>query len=225
MDADDVFRERPSGTTPRNARDWLVDATCFVVSALIAISLTKHTLDSDASTFTQMVAVITAAGSCLALCWRRRWPVPIAALLAALTCFWPASQIPALICLGTVAARRSRRSLVAVVAVQLISIATRFVYEFPDFQFALTIHSSSGVTDGVGIVYSVLLLIIVMTWGSYIQARRQLVASLRERAVKVEAEQHLRISQARISERSRIAREMHDVLAHRISLISLQASA
>ena len=40
-----------------------------------------------------------------------------------------------------------------------------------------------------------------------------------------EAEQELRVEQVRYAERTRIAREMHDVLAHRISLLSLHAGA
>ena len=59
----------------------------------------------------------------------------------------------------------------------------------------------------------------------FVRARRQLVLSLRERAERAEAEQQLRVSQARHLERTRIAREMHDVLAHRISLLSLHAGA
>ena len=59
----------------------------------------------------------------------------------------------------------------------------------------------------------------------FVRARRQLVQSLRERAERAEAEQQLRVEQARHAERARIAREMHDVLAHRISLLSLHAGA
>jgi signal transduction histidine kinase len=62
-------------------------------------------------------------------------------------------------------------------------------------------------------------------WGAYVGARRDLVASLRDRAVRAEAERELRAEQARLAERSRIAREMHDVLAHKVSLIALQAGA
>ena len=58
----------------------------------------------------------------------------------------------------------------------------------------------------------------------FVRARRQLVVSLRDRAERAEAEQQLRVAQARL-ERTRIAREMHDVLAHRISLLSLHAGA
>ncbi len=53
--------------------------------------------------------------------------------------------------------------------------------------------------------------------------RRQLLLSLRERALRAEAEQELHEEQARVAERTRIAREMHDVLAHRISLLALHA--
>jgi signal transduction histidine kinase len=49
--------------------------------------------------------------------------------------------------------------------------------------------------------------------------------TLRQRALRAESEQELRVSQARTTERARIAREMHDVLAHRISQISMQAGA
>ena len=59
----------------------------------------------------------------------------------------------------------------------------------------------------------------------FVRARRQLVASLRERADRAEAEQQMHVEQARQHERARIAREMHDVLAHRISLLSMHAGA
>ena len=64
-----------------------------------------------------------------------------------------------------------------------------------------------------------------IAWGMFVRARRQLVLSLRERADRAEAEQQLRVEQARQHERARIAREMHDVLAHRISLLSMHAGA
>ena len=71
----------------------------------------------------------------------------------------------------------------------------------------------------------VLASVAVVTWGMFVRARRQLVLTLRDRAERAEAEQHLRVDQARQQERARIAREMHDVLAHRISLLSLHAGA
>ena len=66
---------------------------------------------------------------------------------------------------------------------------------------------------------------VVMGWGLFVRVQRELVSSLRERAATLEAEQRLRVEQAREGERLRIAREMHDVLAHRVSLLSLHAGA
>ena len=65
----------------------------------------------------------------------------------------------------------------------------------------------------------------VLGWGMYVGSRRELVWTLRQRAERAEAEQELRVAQARSNERARIAREMHDVLAHRISQISMHAGA
>lgn len=61
--------------------------------------------------------------------------------------------------------------------------------------------------------------------GAYIGLRREHLASLRERAETAEREQASRVAQARTAERARIAREMHDVLAHRISLVAMHAGA
>jgi signal transduction histidine kinase len=65
----------------------------------------------------------------------------------------------------------------------------------------------------------------LLGWGMYIGSRRELLWTLRNRAERAESEQELRVGQARGNERARIAREMHDVLAHRISQISMYAGA
>jgi len=65
----------------------------------------------------------------------------------------------------------------------------------------------------------------MLAWGMYIGSRRELLWTLRQRAVRAEQEQELRAASARDAERARIAREMHDVLAHRISQVSMHAGA
>ena len=62
-------------------------------------------------------------------------------------------------------------------------------------------------------------------WGLFLQAHRSLTQSLRLHAQQLEAEQNLRVDRARLTERASIAREMHDVLAHRMSMVSLHAGA
>nr|WP_277628274.1 histidine kinase [Arsenicicoccus dermatophilus] len=59
----------------------------------------------------------------------------------------------------------------------------------------------------------------------YIGARRDLFATWQWRAETAEREQAERVLAAQQDERTRIAREMHDVLAHRISLVSMHAGA
>lgn len=61
--------------------------------------------------------------------------------------------------------------------------------------------------------------------GLYMGARKQLVISLQERAARLEREQHLLAERARGEERTRIAREMHDVVANRISVMVVHAGA
>lgn len=65
----------------------------------------------------------------------------------------------------------------------------------------------------------------LLGWGTLAQARHALLESLRERARRAEAEQDRRVAQARLAERASIAWEMHDVLAHRLSLLATYAGA
>lgn len=65
----------------------------------------------------------------------------------------------------------------------------------------------------------------LLGWGMYWQARAQLMWSLRDRARRAEREQDRRVAEARVAERTRIAREMHDTLAHRLSLLAATAGA
>ena len=62
-------------------------------------------------------------------------------------------------------------------------------------------------------------------WGELSRARQALLDSLREQARRAEAEQAGRVAEARAAERASIAREMHDVLAHRLSLLATYAGA
>ncbi|WP_232306651.1 histidine kinase [Thermobifida cellulosilytica] len=62
-------------------------------------------------------------------------------------------------------------------------------------------------------------------WGVLLRTHRALAWALRERARRAEAEQGRRVAEARMLERTRLAREMHDVLAHRLSLLATYAGA
>lgn len=76
---------------------------------------------------------------------------------------------------------------------------------------------SGGLAVGVGAT--------CVATGYYVGARRELLSTLQLRAETAEREQAAKAEAARQAERTRIAREMHDVLAHRISLVAMHAGA
>ncbi len=82
-----------------------------------------------------------------------------------------------------------------------------------------------GYTPLVDVVGGLVVFALLVWVGAYIGLRREHLASLRERAETAEREQASRVAQARANERARIAREMHDVLAHRMSLVAMHAGA
>jgi signal transduction histidine kinase len=62
-------------------------------------------------------------------------------------------------------------------------------------------------------------------WGLYVRSRRALLQTLRERAERAETVAKLEAEQGQLRAREEIAREMHDVLGHRLSLLSVHAGA
>jgi signal transduction histidine kinase len=75
------------------------------------------------------------------------------------------------------------------------------------------------------VAFTIVLTITVVGWGMFVRSRRQLLLSLRDRARRAETEAGLRAEQAQRLAREAIAREMHDVLAHRLTLLSVHAGA
>lgn len=154
------------------------------------------------------------AFSFLLMFWRRRFPVSIALFTAIASGISASAGGPATLALVSLATRRKWRELAPVVAASVIA--------------SLTLDGLSPVSNDPRIVTVTAIVSIIgvtVGWGLYIGSRRELLHTLRERAMRAESEQSARLDQARTAERSRIAREMHDVLAHRISLVSMHAGA
>ena len=143
-----------------------------------------------------------------------RWPVPGALALAVLAALSPAATPAAT--LGTLYVAQRRPLAIAVaaggadVAAHLIRGLWRPNGSLPYAWWAVLVIAAGAALVG---------------WGQGDRARQALLASLRERARRAEAEQASRVAEARVAERARIAREMHDVLAHRLSLLATYAGA
>lgn len=193
-----------AGKGPR-ARDILVVALSLVTTIAIAIAPDRR-LGAWWPAGLAAGLVATAA-----LWWRRRFPAAVTLLVMPVFVL-TGNPLPLAVGLFSLAIRRRDRVLVAltVLSAAVFAIGQHFDTSTSIFTMALLASVEAG---------------FVAAAGAYIGARRDLLSSLRERAAKAEEERELRAEQARISERARIAREMHDVLAHRVSLIALHAGA
>ena len=146
---------------------------------------------------------------------RRRYPMTVALVLAVVSAFSGLAAGPSTLAAVSLATRR-RYLQIAVVAIVMFLAAQTFFLTQPTSQ-----PEPLWVVTAVNIAA----IIAMMAMGMYIGSRRELLWTLRERAVRAETEQALRVGQARATERERIAREMHDVLGHRISLVTMHAGA
>jgi signal transduction histidine kinase len=206
----------PLGPVPRSARDWVVDVSLVVLAVAFGTLVVTNTEIHPVPAPQPLLVVDVASGvlGCLALLWRRRWPVGIALLLAAIATYSDMVSGAVLIALFTVAVHRPLRILLIVTGANLASFAVYVV-----------VRPGADGPQAMVIIVGLVLTAAVVAWGLFVRARRQLVHELRGRAVRAESEQRLRVEQARQLERTRIAREMHDVLAHRLSLLSMHAGA
>lgn len=205
----------PDTAAPRTARDWCFDAGVFVVAVALGAAILSVTDDVTATRMTSgQVAIDAALGvlCCLSLWGRRRWPFGVALMCVVLGAFSTSGTVAGLFALSSLAVYRPPRPALLVAALFLPS--------------AVVCSAWLGSTDPWSVLLPTLALAAAaVAWGMFVRARRQLLATLVDRAERAEADQLVRAERARLAERTRIAREMHDVLAHRISLVALHAGA
>ncbi|MGO4258465.1 sensor histidine kinase [Marmoricola sp. RAF53] len=147
--------------------------------------------------------------------FRRRWPFGVAMAITVIGLFSASAAGPGVLAYVSLATRRRIPQILAVGATSVVVGQVFYAYQ-PD---------PSADPFWLNIFIGILLAVAFATFGMYIGSRRELIWTLQERARQAEAEQELRMDQARSAERERIAREMHDVLAHRISLVTMHAGA
>jgi signal transduction histidine kinase len=197
----------------RSLRDWAVDALVTVVALGLGV-LAMHDTWHQHGVFLRTADIVLGVASTVTLWDRRRHPVGVAAFVI------PASAISALaggaglVVLFNAAIRCGRRELAWIT---LASVASAVVYSL--------IYASSPPDLRDTVLIGLLMFGFAIGWGLFVRVRRDLVDSLRERNAQLEEDGLLRADRARAAERERIAREMHDVLAHRLSLLSLHAGA
>ncbi|GIH71609.1 sensor histidine kinase [Sphaerimonospora thailandensis] len=222
-------------TTPAGLRSWFRSHPLFGDS-LLAVVLTTCSLAMIVLMGPEGVArlqaalhveirppdalnLILAALCTLPVALRRRWPFMLLALttvpewaLDSLSYHTGLSEIAGLILLYTVAAHRGLALSLAGLAVTMVGYAvgtglSPLPLAWPD--------------------HAVIIVIIMLCWvsGRAIRLRRAYLAELVQRADRLERAREADTRAARAEERSRIARELHDVVAHHVSVMTVQAAA
>jgi len=208
-------RDAQGGTTvPRSARDWFVDFVLFGFALIVCfgeIWANHHQVGTTMWLLDSLLG-IPACG----LVWvRRRHPLAVGFLTVGVSIISEAAGGAAVVGLLTVAVHCQPRRTIQLGVISAFSAVTCA---------AIYTRAPNGFNYGT-LFFWLVLTIAVVGFGAFVRARRELLLSLRVRAHRAEDEQHLRVREAQLAERARIAREMHDVLAHRISLLSVHAGA
>lgn len=158
------------------------------------------------------IDLVLAVLALAAVPFRRHRPLLVTSLTVAATALSAGAVGAWIVCQGSLAARRRWREILPTAALSVLTGQLQLMVE-PDPRQAWNL------------AWGALTTAVVVAVGMYVGARRDLAAARRDRAERAEREQALQVATARANERTRIAREMHDVLAHRLSLVTLHAGA
>ncbi|MFD9475292.1 MULTISPECIES: sensor histidine kinase [Streptomyces] len=199
----------------RTRRDRAADLALFLFAACFA-AVSSQSIPVAESLGPGWRAADQVAGGlgCAAVLLRRRAPVQLAVVLLLAGSVAHYLTGPAMVAVYTVAATRPWKATAWVAALAFGPLPL-FLWQLPDMPEE---RAGSAVTYFALIAGAI-------GWGLFRRSRQQLIASLRERAELAEADAESRAERARMEAREEIAREMHDVLGHRLSLLSVHAGA
>jgi signal transduction histidine kinase len=192
----------------RSRRDWIVDTAIFALAVLFGLLTASQRIGTavEPSWLFEVDQVVGALG-CAALWLRRRRPTELAVVLVAVSAFSELVAGAMLAALFTVAVHRSKRVSFAVFLLSVVS-AVGYVVLRPDPDVPPSLMLMLGIATQSA----------AFGWGLVIHHQRQLVT-------RAHTEAQLRSEQAQMEARDAVAREMHDVLGHRLSLLSVHAGA
>ncbi|GAA3851000.1 sensor histidine kinase [Streptomyces sedi] len=199
----------------RNPRQWALDAALFcaaVLCGLVVLGVVQESGEQPdwVAEWDPLLGLV----ACLALWWRRRLPLTVA-LIGVPTVALASSALPAgAVILVNLMLRAPWRRVLQLLALYAVTVV-------PSGALVSTSEGHLWFDLAFGCTY----LLAAAALGYGLRSRRLLVERLRADAARDRAEHARRLVEARRAERRAIAREMHDVLAHRVSLLSVHAGA
>jgi signal transduction histidine kinase len=201
----------------RTAGRWVFDALVTVAAAALSVPSLFH--EAVPHSHPGAAAFVVLAFIVAPLLVRRIWPIPVFGwiLAANIPAFlWNRHLVagPALvIALYTVATLRSRREALACAGVLELAAVTALLLFAGHYWWFDAIFLSGMIAAALGL-------------GLYFATRRAYLAELRDRADRLERERDQQAALAVAAERTRIAREMHDIVAHNLTvMITLSEAA
>jgi signal transduction histidine kinase len=199
----DVVIDAPDDRRGRRAR--VADAAVYLAASVIATATLIDTWEEHPP-WLRVVAIVVGVAALISLRWRRSHPAVVGIGIGTVALVILTASGANLVATFNAAVRARGRDLAIVAG---LAIAWAFVNP-------LLYPPAGSYWFDAGA--SLLMAGVVLGWGLFVRARRELVRSMRAQADRAGDE-------ARAAERRRIAREMHDVLAHRLSLLSVHAGA
>jgi signal transduction histidine kinase len=204
------------------ARPSTVDVGLAVVMAVIAV-IEVGAAPEPGEQQADLGAYLLVAAGCLALVWRRAAPLLVAAVATAVLCaYWAAGYSSLLAPLGLPALyslvvhdEDRRRAWVAysLMCATLVVVASLTVLDTEDGFAWLNAAGMMVYLAATGVVAAV------------VRNRQRIFVDTQRRAEQAEADRLAEAERAVARERLRIAREMHDVVAHGMSAVAVQAAA
>ena len=187
----------------------LVDVGLVAVLLAVTITVATHNAHTTAE-------IVLGTLETLPLLWRRRWPLAVVVAVTAVALAIVALDARLLpfqlaVALYTLAAssdtRAARLTGIASIATITVALAANGTAQFGD--------------SAARVVF------LVAAWllGDSIGSRRAYVGEIEEKARRLEREREAEAQRMVAEEQSRIARELHDVVAHALSVIVVQAAA
>lgn len=205
------------------------------VSAVFSPVGLATTEERDWGVLMALLALVVTVGGCAALFWRHRFPLALAVVTAVVPLVLPVGNTLAFIALASMLGRRRGGAtwwVVALTAFTSVTVVVRDALASPDEASLLKSlfaprGAAAGADDPVPTVTVVVLAVlgIGLAVGSGLLVRAVRLSHAAREDVEEERQISTRLGDevARSAERERIAREVHDVMGHRLSIIALHA--